>query len=209
MCHRSLFVSPKIFVALFWCTLSTAQPFEAVHSISDGISAGGDFVRAEAFSNPPLSARPAAYWAWLNGNVSLPQLTQELEEMKDKGLSGAYIFDVGARDPEGIIPAGPAFMGPESLRAVSHAVKEATRLGLELGFVTSSSWNAGGTWVAPENASMGLYHSQTAVNGPIKFSQALQFPSIPNKTPKRPDGFPVYHKDVAVLAFPQTTDEFI
>lgn len=198
-----------IIVAIFLSIVNTGQTFEAVDSISGDIGGVGNFILAEGFLNPPLSARPAAYWAWLNGNVSLPQLTRELEEMKDKGLSGAYIFDVGARDPEGVIPAGPAFMGPESLRAISHAVKEATRLGLELGFVTSSSWNAGGPWVTPEHASMGLHHSQMAVKGPAKFSRALPFPSIPKKTPKRPDGFPIYYKDIAVLAFPQTTEKLI
>jgi len=209
MCHRSWLVSPMIIVAIFLSIVNTGQTFEAVDSISGDIGGVGDFVLAEGFLNPPLSARPGAYWAWLNGNVSLPQLTRELEEMKDKGLSGAYIFDVGARDPEGVIPAGPAFMGPESLRAISHAVKEATRLGLELGFITSSSWNAGGPWVTPEHASMGLHHSQMAVKGPVKFSQALPFPSIPKKTPRRPDGFPIYYKDIAVLAFPQTTEKLI
>ena len=38
---------------------------------------------------PPIEARPGAYWAWLNGNVDLPQISHELEEMKDKGMSGA------------------------------------------------------------------------------------------------------------------------
>ncbi|MBI4325060.1 MAG: hypothetical protein HY674_07320, partial [Chloroflexi bacterium] len=39
------------------------------------------------FANPPIEARPGAYWPWLNGNVDLAQITRELEEMKAKGMS--------------------------------------------------------------------------------------------------------------------------
>ena len=51
-------------------------------------------------------------------------------------------------------------MGRESLRAIGHAIREAGRIGMQLGLTTSSSWNAGGSWVTPENASMGLYKSE-------------------------------------------------
>lgn len=155
------------------------------------------------FADPPMSARPAAYWVWLNGLTDQQRLTYELEQMKAKGISGVYIFDVGAQDPEGIVPKGPAFMGPESLKAIGHAVREATRLGLEVGIVTSSSWNCGGPWVRPEHASMGLYYCQTTIKGPAEFSQVLPFPLVPRETPKGADGLPVYYKDVAILAVPE------
>ncbi|MDO8836046.1 MAG: hypothetical protein Q7V01_10635 [Vicinamibacterales bacterium] len=70
------------------------------------------------FLNPPMAVRPGAFWAWLNGSVSLDRLTYELEEMKDKGMRGADIWDVRAlRDPDKMIPAGPPFLGEESLQA--------------------------------------------------------------------------------------------
>jgi len=209
MFRKSLFVSVLILLVLYLPVKQWAGSAEVDRFPISGMGSATTSELAQRFMNPPPSARPSAYWAWMNGNVSLPQLTRDLEEMKDKGLSGAYIFDVGARDPDGIIPAGPAFMGPESLTAIAHAVREATRLGLELGLVTSSSWNAGGSWVAPRHASMGLCHSETIVNGPAHFSQTLPFPSVPNKAPKGPDGFPVCYKDVAVLAFPQTKEKLV
>lgn len=166
-------------------------------------AADGSCRLAAGFRNPPLSARPAAYWCWLNGTTDASQLTRELEQFKKQGLSEVYIFDVGARDPKGVIPAGPAFMGPESLKSIAHAVREAGRLGLEVGLVTSSSWNAGGPWVAPRHASMGLVRSQKAVEGPDEFSGVLPFPEIPRKSPRGPDGLPVFYRDVAVLAVPR------
>ncbi len=167
--------------------------------------APGDSDLTAGFRNPPIEARPGAFWDWLNGNVNLAQITRELEEMKAKGMSGAEIWDIGVIRPnpdETPIPAGPAFMGPESLKAINHAIDEATRLRLHLGLVASSSWNAGGSWVAPADAMKGLYSSQTLVTGPAKFSQKLPFPD--NKAPKSPGDLPVYSKEVAVLAVPQS-----
>src|SRR5207244_11262871 len=113
-----------------------------------------------AFANPPLEARPGALWPRLHGHVDQAQITRELEEMKAKGMRGAIIWDVGSlADPAKLIPAGPAFLGEESLAAIHHAIDEASRLGLELGLVASSSWNAGGAWVGPEDASQALLWS--------------------------------------------------
>ena len=44
---------------------------------------------AALFRDPPLEARPGAFWSWLNWNVDLDQITRELREMKAKGMSGA------------------------------------------------------------------------------------------------------------------------
>ncbi len=154
------------------------------------------------FRDPPLSARPAVYWSWINGLTDRAQMTRELEELKAKGIGGVYIFDVGAQDPQKIVPAGPAFMGPESLKAIGHTVREATRLGLNVGLVTSSSWNCGGPWIPPEYASMGLYYGETAVTGPQHFSGPLPNPTLPKKTPRDAEGRPAFVVDVAVLAVP-------
>ncbi len=159
---------------------------------------------ADGFADPPPAARPAAYWAWLNGSVDRAQLTRELEEMKAKGVSKYYIFECGAKDPDGVIPAGPAFMGKESLEDIGHAIREAGRLGMELGFTTSSSWNCGGSWVEPKHASMGLFQAEVKVEGGKRFSDVLPFPKTPAKAPKRPDGLPKFYKDVAVLAVPDS-----
>lgn len=154
------------------------------------------------FREPPLPARPSVYWAWVNGLTNAERMTVELEEMKAKGIGGVYIFDIGAQDPRGIVPAGPAFMGPESLEAIGHTVREATRLGMEVGLVTSSSWNCGGPWVPPQYASMGLYHCQIAATGPTRLDTPLPMPALPGRAPRGPDGKPAYVKDVAVLAIP-------
>jgi len=146
------------------------------------------------FFDPPLSARPGVLWAWLNGFVDRDQLTRELEELKAKGLGGAIIWDVGSlADPKKIIPAGPAFLGPESVASISHAIDEAGRLGLELGLFASSSWNAGGAWIKPENASRQLLCRQIEVRGPGRVRTEIPLP----------DGATDHWRDVAVLAVPE------
>jgi hypothetical protein len=155
------------------------------------------------FRNPPLSARPRAYWDWMNGALDLDQLTRDLEEMKDKGMGGAEMWDTAAlRNPEGSIPDGPPFLGPESLEAIHHCLREAKRLGLELGLVASSGWNAGGAWVMPEHAGKNIYCSTLEVEGPKKISIQIPFPAVPEKCPKNADGTPVYLREVALYALP-------
>ena len=98
-----------------------------------------------------------------------------------------------------MIPAGPEFLGPESLAAIHHAMDEAERLGLELGLFASSSWNAGGTWITPEHGSKALLWSELRTEGPAEFSGVLPLP----------EKLTEHHADVAVLAVPEAGGEAI
>jgi hypothetical protein len=152
-----------------------------------------DTLSEKEFFNPPVSARPSVLWPWLNGFVDRDELTRELEELKAKGFGGAIIWDVGSlRDPNKIIPAGPAFLGPESVASISHAIDQANRLGLELGLFASSSWNAGGAWIKPENASQRLLCREITVTGPGRIRVTVPLP----------EGVTARWKDVAVLVVP-------
>ena len=51
----------------------------------------------------------------------------------------------------------------------------------------------------------GFYHSEITVTGPSKLSQVLPFPAC--NAPKGADGLPLYYKEIAVLAFPQSPDQ--
>jgi hypothetical protein len=152
------------------------------------------------FRNPPIGARPAVLWTWLNAYVNHDQMTRELEELKAKGLRGAIIWDIKAlSDPEKIVPVGPRFLGDESLASIHHAMDEAERLGLELGIIAASSWNSGGSWITEEHASKDLLYSETAVVGPREFSELLP-------EPEKMVG-PI--RDTAVLAVPDTENKTI
>jgi hypothetical protein len=163
----------------------------------------GDRLTPGAFVDPPVHVRPGCFWDWLNGSITKEQITRDLEAMKQGGMRGGEIWDVAAcADPDGRVPAGPAFLGPESTRLIVHAIREADRLGLEIGIVASSGWNAGGSWIPPEHAGKGIYQSVTTVTGPKDLQAELPLPELPKRCPRDAQGRPVYLREVAVLAVP-------
>ncbi len=159
-------------------------------SVFSGCSSSGDKVSRAAFVNPPLEARPGAYWCWLNGVVDHQQMTREMEEAKALGMRGFEIWDVGVIRPVGMVPQGPAFLGEESLKTIEHAMKEADRLGLELNMIAASSWNAGGSWVEKSDGSKRIASSSVDVTGPAKFDDVLPVPCDSD----------TYYCDISVLA---------
>jgi hypothetical protein len=178
----------------------------------------GTKVLEEGFRNPPNKARPRAYWCWVNGNFSLSRLSEELKDASDKSMGGLDIWDVaGWVDPNKVVPAGPPFMGKESVQAIAHAIREAGKYGIEIGLTISSSWNAGGSWVRAEHGAMGLFRSEKVLQGPATFKGTLPFPDLPaSYNRERPmlrqkgdDGLPTFWKPVAVLAMPLQTDSTI
>ncbi|WP_080055104.1 glycosyl hydrolase [Spirosoma aerolatum] len=166
----------------------------------------------EGFKNPPIHARPKVYWWWLNGYVDTVRLKEELQAIKKAGMGGVDIFEIGlppASDANQVIPAGPAFMGEASVKTIAMAIREAGKLGLEVGLNLASSWNAGGTWVKPQHAAKTIYFSKMALNDATQQPVKLPFPTITpdrqgNKRPivYGPDGKPDYYEEIAIIALP-------
>lgn len=156
------------------------------------------------FADPPLASRPGAFWCWLNGNMTAAAITRDLEAMKSKGIMRAEIWDVAAVRNPSFIPAGGSFLADESAALIKHAIAEGRRLKMKIGIVASSGWNAGGSWVTPEWASKSLFYSSVDLTGPQTITLELPFPVLPEGCPMKDARTPVFYKDVAVLAFPQT-----
>jgi hypothetical protein len=166
--------------ALLIVTLSTASPLSPASELEQG------------FADPPASARTRCFWWWLNGNVTKQAITRDLEQLKAKGFGGALIFDANGAEQEGNhpVPAGPMFGTPEWRELFAHAVREASRLELELSVSIQSGWNLGGPDVTPEEAAKQLTWSRTTIQGPGDVESLLPLPSTR-------DG---YYRDIAVLA---------
>ncbi len=146
------------------------------------------------FLNPPESAKPQTWWHWMNGNISKPGITADLEAMKQIGLGGATIVNVDAGIPHGAVP----FMSPEWREDFKFAVSEAQRLGLELCVENCAGWSSsGGPWNTPENAMQHVVTSEIHVTGPTNFIATLPQP------PTTLD----FYRDIAVLAFPAPATE--
>ncbi|MDX2429632.1 MAG: glycosyl hydrolase, partial [Bacteroides sp.] len=139
----------------------------------------------EGFVTPPIEARPRALWDWVDGNFQMEEITREMEEAVRMGMGGFDIWDVrSVVDEDSIMPAGPPFMGDESLEAICFAINEAERLGLDLGLIVASGWNAGGAWTLPEHQTMGLFSTEVVVSGPSHIHMELAFPELPEMAGK-------------------------
>lgn len=143
----------------------------------------------EKFMVPPKDAKPLSWWHWVDGNITREGITSDLEAMQEAGLAGAYMFNVGLG-----LPAGPhRFMSPEWLLLVSHAIKEADRLGLDFGVHNCDGWSqAGGPWITPERSMKRITWSARTLEGPKDFKGMLE-------QPESDQGF---YRDLAVVAFP-------
>jgi len=168
-----------------------------IHPLFPAEKQSNSTISEEAFVTPPMEARPGAYWCWLNGTVDHEQMTREMEEAKALGMRGFEIWDVGVYRPVNMVPAGPAFLGEESLKSIKHAMTEARRLGLELNMIAASSWNAGGAWVKKSDGSKRIASSSLNVIGPKKFDGVLELPCDKE----------TYYYDISVLAVPQSSDK--
>ena len=146
----------------------------------------------EIWNTTPLQARTRAYWWWLNGHVTEAAITKDLEWMKKIGMGGGIIFDADGSSQGGnaSVPAGPLYGSPEWRKLFLHAIREADRLGLEIGLNITSGWNTGGPIVTLEKAAKLVTWSAIRVKGPTHVDEALPVPELR-------DGF---YRDTFVLA---------
>ena len=132
---------------------------------------------AQGFRQPPMSARPRAWWHWLNGNVTQEGIDKDLAWMADVGLGGVQAFDASLGTPQVVAHRLP-YMSAEWKAAFAHAAATADRLGLELAIASSPGWSeTGGPWVAPADAMKKLVWSRTDVTGGTPVSLRLPAPS--------------------------------
>ena len=143
----------------------------------------------EGFRSPPDSAKPQVYYFMMNGNITKEGLTCDFEAMAKAGLGGMIMMDAGC-----YMPAGPCtFNSPAWFDMLRHAHREAKRLGLTICLPNCSGWSSsGGPWNPPANGMKWTVHTETAVQGPRRFSGVLP-------RTKKDNGF---YEDIAVLAYP-------
>lgn len=142
------------------------------------------------WENPPRLAQTRVWWWWLNGDTDKATITRDLEAMKATGIGGANIIDAGGDYSN--LTRGPTFASAEWIELFRHAIAEADRLGLEMGFNIQSGWNLGGPGVTPEESSKKVAFSLTTAEGGKAVDMILP-------KPETKGGF---YAEVAVLAVP-------
>lgn len=163
--------------------------FITLLSCHTGLNKEAD-VLGNSFLSPPDHARPRVYWWWLYNRVNKESITRDLEEFKAKGISGVNLICTGGYAGSGALP-GVDWLGEEWRALYRHAVREAKRLQIEMGFNMAGGWTMMGPWVTPDYAMKKVVQSDSIVVGPKKFSGKLV----------QPETVDAYYHDVWVQAF--------
>jgi hypothetical protein len=147
----------------------------------------------QGFTAPPDNAKPRVYWFWIYNRVDKAGITRDLEEFKAKGISGVNLICNGGYAGLAPLP-GVKYQSPEWWDLFRHAVSEAKRLHIELGFNFSAGcWVMLGPWVTPDTAMKKVVQADLNVEGPKEFSDKLP----------QPDTVDGYYHDYCVQAIPR------
>ncbi|MDQ7947503.1 MAG: glycosyl hydrolase [Pedobacter sp.] len=168
------------------------------------------------FYAPPQYSKSACYWWWFNARVDHEGITRDLEEFRKKGISEVVMINSSGGLSGVPYPAGVPFLSDAWKELYRFAMKEAKRIGIEVGINLCSGWSMGGPWIKPENASRWYLQSKLEVDGPKQLNEALPLPNPRDRYDHvfNPPGFKDYidlpldqldYQDTAVVAF-QLTD---
>jgi alpha-L-rhamnosidase/F5/8 type C domain len=154
------------------------------------------------FKNPPTEYKPRTWMHAMSANMSKEGLTKDLEAMQEAGLGGLLLFNITQGIPNGKI----VYNSPEHHEMLSHAAKEAERLGLSFGVHNCDGWSSsGGSWVTPEQSmKMVVWSEQILMVHPDKIGRGGKNAQIQLAQPTTREGF---YRDIAVLAYPSLTSE--
>jgi hypothetical protein len=174
-------------------------------------------VQLEAsFQHPPDSVKPWVFWFWMNGNVSRKGITEDLESLKNAGISGVLWMEVSGPwwAPDGPVEPGSS----EWMEMMQWAIAEADRLGMSFDLSVDFGYGSGGPHITPDISMQQLVSSRTHIRGGKAVSITLERPPVDympavRSTWLRPgQAFPAgvmqdleeidSYRDVAVFAMP-------
>ena len=161
--------------------------------VSMALAGAADKLEQE-FNQPPAATKPRCYWYWMDGQISKEGITLDLEAMKRVGIGEGYIGVISGQSGTPTTNTSKALTG-EWWSFIEHAVREGTRLGVDVGLFNSPGWSqSGGPWVKPSQAMRYVTLPELRLHGPQHFAGKLPLP-------------PGEFEDMAVLAFPAPAGE--
>ena len=167
----------------------------AVIALSSVCAAGELDTLSRQFADPPDGVKPYVFWYWINGNISREGLAADLDAMKQAGIGGAVIFNIGRHGPAGPVKV----LSPEWRELMRFAIRRAGELGIKVSLNNSmSGWSSsGGPWITPEMAMQKVTWSETRIKGGGAFDGTLPVPPVKLDC----------YRDIAVIAFPTPAAE--
>lgn len=161
---------------------------------------------AEAFINPPESAKPGVLWMWMGSNLSKEGITRDLEALKKAGFNRTTMFSLAdiTTSLAGEIGKSPT---PEIIswtepwwKLVRHAAEESKRLGMDFGMFNGPGYEtSGGTWITPELSMQEICWSKQTVVGNSHVSLRLERPKV---DPRANHPFPAYNRETGLEEIP-------
>jgi hypothetical protein len=98
---------------------------------------------------PVVENRPGCYWWWPGSAVDRENITWNLEIMRAAGMGGATIVPIYG--VKGYEDRYIRHLTPEWVDMMSHAVREAKRLGMWVDMTTGTGWPFGGPMISEDN----------------------------------------------------------
>ncbi|TAG09215.1 MAG: glycoside hydrolase family 2 [Verrucomicrobia bacterium] len=149
-------------------------------------------VLEQGFYQPPHETKPWCYYYWLSDHVSKEGITADMEAMAKVGIGEALIGNIFVEE----IPLGPVpILSEQWWELMEHAIREGTRLGVDVGIFNSPGWSqSGGPWVSKEQSMRYLASHEIGVTGPSDFRGKIAQPHRD-------------FQDVALIAYPAPADE--
>lgn len=122
-------------------------------------------ISPEGFNAPSPENHTAAWWHWMDGDITREGITKDLEAMKAQGITNATVLNIyrliGVEGCQNV-----KFNSPEWFAMFRHAVEEADRLGIEIGAANCDGWSeSGGPWITPELSMKQYTWRKTFVKG--------------------------------------------
>jgi len=143
--------------------------------------------------NPPESARIYAWWHWLDNAITKEGITRDLEAMKQQGITGATILNVGLFGEKDMGVPQVIFGTDQWYDMFKWALQEANRLGITIGAHNCDGWStSGGPWITPEMSMKQFVWSKTYIEGGHLVTTSLA----------KPNGNIDFYEDAAVIAYP-------
>ncbi len=156
--------------------------------------ASNAFVRRQ-FQSPPKKYRPLVRWWWPGNDVTDSELRREIDVLDKAGFGGAEIqaFVKGIdekRLSEAQMQRVRSYGSASFFRHVGVAADEARKHDMFIDYTFGSGWPfGGGDEITPELASVELRSTHLSIEGPTKFREQLQIPSVTDGDPS--NGFDV------------------
>ena len=148
----------------------------------------------QEFTSPPDHTKLRCYWYWMDGQITKEGITRDLEAMKRVGIGEGYIGVISGQSGTPTTSTTKA-LTDEWWGFIEHAVREGTRLGVDIGVFNAPGWSqSGGPWVKSSQAMRYVTLPELRLHGPQHFAGKLPLP-------------PGKFQDLAVLAFPAPAGE--